>query len=132
MDSGEPISLERKKLALEIADLERPWWKRPAYVLAALPTMLAFGTLLVGAFSGYFQAAYTKLENQRRDLEAQVKEFETKRDELHQKLTALENEKNELENQVTEGRNLQDYAHYQAYRTAKCEDELQKLKARQR
>jgi len=65
MENEETILLERKKLALEIADLERSWWKRPAYVLAALPTVLAFGTLLVGALSGYFSAQLTKLDNQK-------------------------------------------------------------------
>ena len=32
--------LERKKIELEIKDLERPFWKRPVYVLAALPKAL--------------------------------------------------------------------------------------------
>jgi len=82
-------SLELKKLALEIADLERPWWKRPAYVLAFLPTMLAFGTLLVGAFTGYFQAEYTKLENQRHDLEVQ-------RGQLQQQVQGLEEQRDTL------------------------------------
>lgn len=111
-------ALQLKKLALEITDLERPWWKRPAYILAALPTMLAFGTLLVGAFTGYFQAAYTKLENQRHDLEAQIKEFEAKRDGLVK----------ELEAKTMEGKSLRDYGHYQAYRSHKCEEELEALK----
>jgi len=88
--------LELKKLALEIEDLERPWWKRPAYVLAALPTMLAFGTLLVGAFSGYFQAAYTKLENQRHDLETAVKEFEAQRKQLEGQVQELKERRQTL------------------------------------
>lgn len=41
MESEEKTSLELKKLTLEIADLVRPWWKHPAYVLAALPRLLA-------------------------------------------------------------------------------------------
>ena len=102
--------LERKKIELEIKDLERPFWKRPVYVLAALPTLLAVATLLVGLFNGYFSAALIKLENQKHDVEAQIKDFEAKRDELHSENERLKTEKESLEtkiaelNQTTQGR----------------------------
>src|SRR5882762_10361168 len=99
MAIDEKGSLELRKLALEIADLERPWWRRPAYVLAALPTLLAFATVLVAVFSGYFQAAYIKLENQKHDIEAQVKEFEAKREELHQQYDSLRQQYDSLHQQ---------------------------------
>jgi len=86
--------LELKKLALEIKDLERPFWKRPSYVLAALPTLLAIVALIVGSINGFFSAQLTKLENQKHDLEAQIKEFESTKnslisqnDQLRQELT---------------------------------------------
>ena len=82
-------SLELKKLTLEIAELERPWWKRPAYILAALPTLLAMIALSVGFINGYFSAQLTKLENQRHDIEAQVKEFESRRDVLNSELAQV-------------------------------------------
>jgi hypothetical protein len=75
--------LELTKLRLEIAELERAWWKKPIYLLAALPTVLALGSLSIGFLTGYFQAATTKLENQRFALEQQIKEFESRRDQLH-------------------------------------------------
>ena len=84
MDSNEEAgALQLKKLSLEIAELERPWWKRPNYILAALPTLLAIAALSVGFLNGFFSAQLTKLENQRHDLEAQIKDFEAKRDGLY-------------------------------------------------
>jgi len=94
--------LERKKIELEIKDLERPFWKRPVYVLAALPTILAVVTLSVGLFNGYFSASLTKLENQKHDLEAQVKDFEAKRDELHSENEQLKTEKESLEVKIAD------------------------------
>jgi hypothetical protein len=97
MENEETISLKRKKLVLEIADMERAWWKRPAYLLAALPTLLAIAALSVGFLNGFFSTQLTKLDNQKHDLETQVKEFEVKRDALHVENDKLsgENEKNQ-------------------------------------
>jgi len=122
----EKTNLELKKLSLEIAELERPWWKRPSYLLAALPTLLAIVALSVGFLNGFFSAQLTKLENQRHDLEAQVKEFEAKRDELHRQ---YDEAKKELDKLNISGRNLRDEGNFQAYLAHKCEDELGKLKA---
>ena len=72
-------ALELKKLSLEIAELERPWWKRPSYILGALPTLLAVVALSVGFLNGFFSAQLTKLENQRHDLKIEVQEFETEK-----------------------------------------------------
>lgn len=105
-------ALEIKKLTLEIADLERPWWKRPTYILAALPTLLAMIALSVGVLNGFFSAQLTKLENQKHDLQSQVREFEEKRDELHreylktqQELTQTKQQLNNAEKEMAEARN---------------------------
>ncbi len=92
--------LERKKIELEIKDLERPFWKRPVYVLAALPTLLAVVTLSVGLFNGYFSASLTKLENQKHDLEVEVKQFQARRTELHTENEELRKEKGTLEARI--------------------------------
>jgi len=105
MENDEKPMLELKKLALEIADLERPWWKRPAYVLAALPTVLAIIALSVGFLNGFFSAQLTKLDNQRHDLEAQVREFETTRNSLFSQNQKLQQEivaKQEILNEIKE------------------------------
>jgi hypothetical protein len=79
-DLGKALAL--KKLSLEIAELERPWWKRPSYILAALPTLLALTALSVGFLNGYFSASLTKLDNQKHDLQAEIKQFEETRKTL--------------------------------------------------
>jgi septal ring factor EnvC (AmiA/AmiB activator) len=94
------VDLELKKLALEIADLERPWWKRPAYILAALPTLLAVVALSVGFLNGFFSAQLTKLENQKHDLEVQIRDFEGKRDDLHRQHEQTKQELNQTKEQL--------------------------------
>ena len=47
-----------------------------------MPTVLAIVALSVGFLNGFFSAQLTKLENQRHDLETQVRAFEEKRDDL--------------------------------------------------
>jgi hypothetical protein len=96
LEADKRKALELKKLALEIADLERPWWKRPTYILAALPTFLAVVALSVGFLNGFFSAQLTKLENQKHDLQVKVEEFEAEKDELHQRYLALEQENKTL------------------------------------
>lgn len=129
MDANEKDSLELKKLALEIAEMERSWWKRPTYILAALPTLLAIVALVVGTLNGFFSAQLTKLENQKHDLEAQVKEFEVKRDALH-----LENENLTKKNaDAMEWAKREIQARQDGLAQAeRCEEELAKLKARQK
>jgi hypothetical protein len=39
--SEKKLELDVRKLDLEISQLAAPWWRRPAFVLAALPTLLA-------------------------------------------------------------------------------------------
>src|SRR6266571_7601144 len=87
-DTDPKALLELKKLNLEIAEMERSWWKRPSYILAALPTVLAVIALSVGFLNGFFSAQLTKLENQKHDVEAQIREFEGTRNAL-----TAENEK---------------------------------------
>ena len=136
MENEETILLERRKLALEIADMERAWWKRPAYLLAALPTMLAIAALSVGFLNGFFSAQLTKLDNQKHDLEVQVKEFEVKRDALHVENDTLsgENEKikRELEGRTQEARNRDMMAKEALMEKYRCLEELQKFKSRQK
>jgi hypothetical protein len=100
-ENNEKASLELRKLSLEITDLERPWWKRPTYILAALPTLLALIALSVGFLNGYFSAQWTKFENQKHDLEAQVKEFEVKRSDLYRQNLEFTKENQALKEEKT-------------------------------
>jgi hypothetical protein len=98
--------LERKKLLLEIKDLERPFWKRPSYVLAALPTLLAIGALTVGFINGFFSAQLTKLDNQKHDLQAEVKQFEETRNTLVTQNEKLRQDVLEKESKLAEIRRI--------------------------
>jgi len=93
----EKDKLELAKLRLEIRELERPFWKRPSYVLSALPTLLAIATLVYGVTSGYFSASFTKLENQKYSLEQQIKEFDATRSTIEKQIAELQSQKQELE-----------------------------------
>lgn len=113
--------LELQKLLLEIKQLEESWWKKPTYILAALPTVLAIGTLLVGIFTGYFQATALKLENQKHDLEVEVKQFASQKHELHHANQQLLAEREDLNLKIEQTRkNLED-----------IKDALHRLEARQ-
>jgi cell division protein FtsB len=100
MESDEKDSLQLRKLTLEIAELERPWWMRPTYILAALPTLLAVVALSVGFLNGFFSAQLTKLDNQRFSLEQQIREFESRRDQLHRENEQLANDRDTYKDQV--------------------------------
>lgn len=100
--------LERKKIELEIKDLERPFWKRPTYILSALPTILAIIGLLYGFANGYFSATSAKLEAQKLKLETDISKFETTKKELNEENEKvgkenenLRKEKGTVEGQVT-------------------------------
>jgi len=110
--------LETKKLRLEIEDMERPFWKRPAHVLAALPTILILITLFVGFLNGFLQTHVTKLISENRDLTA-------RRDELVKEYDAA---KTKLDEQKAQGKSAEAQAQYQAMQTFKCQEELRKLK----
>lgn len=56
--------LERQKLALEIRELQRRWWQRPAYLL---PIVLGSLTVLAGILSGFFNLERWQLQ---RDINA--------------------------------------------------------------
>jgi cell division protein FtsB len=93
--TSERDKLELIKLQLEINELGRPFWKRPSYVLGALPTLLAIITLAYGLTSGYFSASFTKLENQKHDLEKQIKDFDATRLAIQKQIAELQSQKQE-------------------------------------
>ncbi len=133
MKTNEETSLELKKLALEIAELERPWWKRPSFVLASLPAILATLTLLYGLTNGYFSTAFAKLENQKIALGNEIHDFEVKRDALHAENDRLSGENAKIK-QVLEGRTQEAISRKKMAEEImmerhRCEKELSRLKA---
>jgi hypothetical protein len=65
--------LERIKLALEIAELRRPWWQKSAYAINALIGLCSVSILFI---TGSFQANFLRIENEKFILAQQRKELE--------------------------------------------------------
>ncbi len=61
--------LELEKLKLEIRELQRPIWRRPAFLGAFVPLMLAVIGLASTVFTGYFDERMAALRDQRKELE---------------------------------------------------------------
>jgi chromosome segregation ATPase len=131
--------LETEKLRLEIADLKKRWWKRPVYIAALFPTLLALTTLIYGFSNGYFQAASerikaenVKLENQQHDLKKEVEAFIAQKLEIEGQLKILSGrleEANKIIEQAEEVKNnQQDMIHFRANEIHRCEEELKALK----
>lgn len=71
LESLSKDGLEKQKLKTEIRELERKWWKNPAYLTVLIPIILAIS----GAFFTYYQTVTSKerIENER--LEALLTEL---------------------------------------------------------
>jgi hypothetical protein len=105
--------LEHQKLSLEIQELQRRWWARPAYVAALFPTLLAIATLVYGFINGYFQASFIKLENQKHDLQSEIVAFTETKNSLQQRNVELSEQNTEL---VSKNENLYKKAREARYR----------------
>ena len=89
--------LEKEKLRLEIAELNRQWWKKPAYIAAVFPTLLALTTLVYGFANGYFQASFIKLDNQKHTLQKEIDGFNEEKVALTKQNELLKNEQKETQ-----------------------------------
>lgn len=77
-------TLERRKLELEIGELARRWWTRPAYVAALTPMFVGLLTLVVAFSTGYLSGVSERLAAQKERLEIDTKNLESRRDKLSQ------------------------------------------------
>ena len=99
-------SLDYEKLRLEILELNRPWWKKPTYIAAIFPSILALGTLIYGFANGYFQASFVKLDTQTMLLKADKEKLEADIKSITGEKQILEERKEKLAAKVTEVENL--------------------------
>src|SRR5262245_9638750 len=68
VSADEQSKLDIEKLRAEIAELQLPFWKKPAYLGVFLPVGLAVITLLAAVASGYFDAERKRLEAEKAQL----------------------------------------------------------------
>jgi septal ring factor EnvC (AmiA/AmiB activator) len=89
--------LSKRKLELEIAELARPIWQRPAFITpviaAALSVMLAY-------FSGWFDVQLTRLSNRRDSLERDIAKFQMDKSEIQTEVNALQEELKGAKNKI--------------------------------
>jgi hypothetical protein len=78
--------LELRKLELEIRDLGRSPWLRPAYIAALLPAILATIGFLTAWMSGYFSDERAKLKRETVQLQSEREAIKRERD--HWKINA--------------------------------------------
>lgn len=94
------LALDIQKLELELTQLAAPWWRRPSFWLAALPTALASITVVYGLSNGYFDAVSVKLENEKSALEAEIKKFNQERDKIKIQIAVLDKRYSQLSGEV--------------------------------
>lgn len=82
----EKLRAEVEKLKQETAIIRRAWYRQPSFfnlvVTLSVPVVSILAAYFLGGGKEYFDAKTISLQNQRHDLELQVKEFEERRDSL--------------------------------------------------
>lgn len=82
------LKTEIIKLRSEIQEKNKPWAIRNLAIL--IPSLIGFGTILTGIFTGYFNVEAKRLEIQKHDLVQDVQAFTEKKDSLNKKNIELE------------------------------------------
>ncbi len=103
--SEDKTKLELKKLQLEINELDRPIWGRPAFLGAFVPLMLAFVGLASTVFTGFFDERMAALRDQRKELE---KVIESQLGKIEQRNIEIEDKNAEIESKEEELGSLED------------------------
>lgn len=95
--SIETDELNKKKLELEIAELVRPIWQRPAFIT---PVIAALLSVMLAYFSGWFDVQLTRLSNQRHDLEQDIAKFQREKSEIQGQVDALRKELTDIKSKL--------------------------------
>lgn len=78
----EDQNLSNRKLQLEINELEKSWWKKPQYIAAFSPLLIALISLFALILSGFFDKRISKLN-------IQIDELSIKRDSIKNEVAKL-------------------------------------------
>ncbi len=85
--------LQKEKLQLEIAELNKKWYQKPDLLKVLLPTILAIFSLIYAITSGFFSSKSELLELKRQQLKFEITQFQKEREELLLSNKELENKK---------------------------------------
>lgn len=99
----EPLSIEdlqKEKLRLEIADINKKWYKRKDYLQILLPTIIAVFSLLYAIASGFFSTKYDQYQLQKERLQLEVQRFEEKKESLLESNEQLTKSNKELSDKL--------------------------------
>jgi PHD/YefM family antitoxin component YafN of YafNO toxin-antitoxin module len=81
-DQIPPRDLQSEKLELEILELKKSWYKKPAYLSILLTAFIALATILATLKSGIIDKERKTLELQKAILTFDIREFELKKKHL--------------------------------------------------
>ena len=90
--TNDKTKLELQKLELEIKELARPIWRRPAFLGAFLPLMLAIVGLASSVFTGFFDQRMAALREERQQLTLEIKDKKAEIESKDMKLIKLEDQ----------------------------------------
>ncbi len=83
-------ALQRRKLSLEIQNLQRPYWQRAAYLAALIPIILSVTGLAAGWATGFFK-------RERAERLARIEELARREEDLRKVVQLLEAQKTRLQ-----------------------------------
>ena len=99
--------LESRKIELEIAQLNLSWWKRPGYIAALVPTVVALASVLAAFLTGVFDARQAEIDAsvklltaEKLTLELRTSELRSQELDLKQDISEFESKKGILEAEI--------------------------------
>ncbi len=75
--------LEKKKIELEIALLEKPWWKKSEYLRIIIPIFFGIVSLIYAFSSGLIDKQKMDLQLTKKQLQYDIQKFNDKKDSLN-------------------------------------------------
>jgi hypothetical protein len=95
------IRAETAKIATETAELSRPWWRRPAYLISLIPIVVASITLGQLLATGYYDNVRRGIEIERKSAEAEKSRLIVENEGLEREKATLEGDRQELQNRIS-------------------------------
>jgi|GEM_PF-3508746 len=80
--SEDTAELQARKLDLEIKELSRPWWQKPAYLSVLFPLFVGVLAVIVAYNRGFFDTQTALLELRRERLQRDIDTFTAERERL--------------------------------------------------